>query len=414
MTGSGRSLLRRSMVVLSLAALTVAGSVMVNTAAGAAVPLAAGVEDDGADCAVTLPSSTPSNAMLPDPFTKINGTRVTTKADWRCRREEIKKLAEKTIYGEKPTNATVTGTVTSSRITANVTANGRTVTISASVSLPSGTGPFPGVFVVGGFGDTNTIKAAGAAIINYDPLAVGKEGTSRSNKQGAFYTLYGSTSTTGLLAAWAWGVSRLIDVIAQSDGRVLIADRSGVTGCSRYGKAAFAIGVFDQRIALTIPVESGSGGVSAFRAIARDGGAQPLSSTYNEQPWLGDAFGGYVNNPNGLPVDTHEMVGMVAPRGLLILDNPAIAWLGARNAAIAATAGMEVYKALGASSALTYTSTTSNGNHCAIRSEWNAPTTNNVKKFLVGTGTGATGGISVSGGAPDMSSWKNWTTPTLG
>ena len=38
----------------------------------------------------------------------------------------------------------------------------------------------------------------------------------------------------------------------------------GVTGCSRYGKGAFAIGVFDQRIALTMPIESGSAGVPIF------------------------------------------------------------------------------------------------------------------------------------------------------
>nr|WP_233221546.1 hypothetical protein [Streptomyces carminius] len=57
-------------------------------------------------------------------------------------------------------------------------------------------------------------------------------------------------------------------------------------------------GAFDQRIALTMPIESGSGGVGAFRSIARESGAQPLSSAYGEQPWLGDAFGSCTGNPN--------------------------------------------------------------------------------------------------------------------
>jgi hypothetical protein len=145
--------------------------------------------------------------------------------------------------------------------------------------------------VLGGIGaDTATIQAAGAAIINYDPYAVGKEGTPRNNKQGAFYSIYGATSSTGLLMAWAWGVSRIIDVIAQSDGSILKADATGVTGCSRFGKGAFVIGVFDQRIALTMPIESGSAGVPIFRGIPGEG-AQSLSSAYGEQPWLGDAFG---------------------------------------------------------------------------------------------------------------------------
>ncbi|HET6709614.1 hypothetical protein [Amycolatopsis sp.] len=44
--------------------------------------------------------------------------------------------------------------------------------------------------------------------------------------------------------------------------------------CSRYGKSAFAIGVLDQRIALTMPIESGTAGVPALRAIPGDSGSQ--------------------------------------------------------------------------------------------------------------------------------------------
>ncbi len=130
--------------------------------------------------------------------------------------------------------------MSSTNITVNVTDSGKSSSFSASVSLPSGTGPFPAVVVYGGFGaDTATIKAAGAAIINYDPYAVGKEGTGRANKQGAFYSIYGSTSTTGLLQAWGWGVSRIIDVIDAVRRQHPQADAIGVTGCSRFGKGAF-------------------------------------------------------------------------------------------------------------------------------------------------------------------------------
>ncbi|MGC5318755.1 cellulose binding domain-containing protein [Micromonospora arida] len=58
----------------------------------------------------------------------------------------------------------------------------------------------------------------------------------------------------------------------QPDGRILKADAMGVTGCSRYGKGAFAIGVFDQRIALTMPIESGSAGVPIFAGSAQVNG----------------------------------------------------------------------------------------------------------------------------------------------
>jgi hypothetical protein len=211
------------------------------------------------------------------------------------------------------------------------------------------------VVVVGGLGAyTATIRGAGVATISYDPLAVGREGTPRSNKQGAFYTLYGSASSTGLLAAWAWGVSRIIDVIESSGGGVLRADAVGVTGCSRYGKGALAVGAFDQRIALTMPIESGSAGAPIFRGIPGESGAQPLSSAFGEQPWLGDAFSQFTGNPNLLPVDQHETVAMVAPRGLFLMENPSIDWLAARSGSVAALGAAEVYRALGVAENITY------------------------------------------------------------
>ena len=411
---SGHAKIRSTVVLLAVAALAVAGAVAVVARATTAAAAAA-VEDEGADCAVSVPGTFPANSRLPDPFRRLDGTRIAAKSDWRCRRAEIKELAERTVYGQKPAQpASVTGTVSSTSITVNASDNGRSSSFSASVQLPGGSGPFPAVVVYGGFGaDTATIRAAGAAIINYDPFAVGREGTARSNKQGAFYSIYGSSSSTGLLAAWAWGVSRIIDVIQQSGGTILKADAMGVTGCSRYGKGAFVAGVFDQRIALTMPIESGSGGVPIFRGIAQEPGAQPLSSVYSEQPWLGDAFGSFTGSPNNLPVDTHEMVAMVAPRGLFIMENPHIDWLAARSGSVAALGGAEVYKALGAADNITYWSDIQDGTHCAVRSEWRDPLQRNIRKFLLNTGD-ATGGFRISSQkAGNLSQWRDWTTPTL-
>jgi hypothetical protein len=414
----GRSRIRSTVLVLAITALAVAGVVTaISKTTSAQAAVAAGVEDEGTDCVVpALPdvNSLPTNARLPDPFRKLDGTRVTATSDWRCRREEIKKLSEKFVYGEKPGRPqTVTGTVSSTNITVNATNNGRSSSFSASVQLPSGTGPFPAVVVLGGFGaDTATIRAAGAAVINYDPYAVGREGTPRNNKQGAFYSIYGNTSSTGLLMAWAWGVSRIIDVIEQSGGNILKANAVGVTGCSRFGKGAFVIGVFDQRIPLVMPIESGSAGVPIFRGIPGEG-AQSLSSAYGEQPWLGDAFGSFTGSPTRLPVDTHEMVAMVAPRGLFIMDNPHIVNLGPKSASVAALGGAEVYKALGAGDNITYWSDIQDGTHCANRPEWRTPLQQNIQKFLLNTGNAA-GAMRISSrAAGNLAEWRDWTTPTL-
>ncbi|MFG1699518.1 cellulose binding domain-containing protein [Nonomuraea sp. NPDC049309] len=415
-TSLARSKISLRMVASALAAVLAAAGAVATTPAEARA--AAGVEDEGADCQVTgLPDagSLPTVSLLPDPFTRLDGTRITSRSDWRCRREEIKRLAEKFVYGEKPKPSSVTGTVSPTGITVNVSHNGRSASFSAGVDLPGGNGPFPAVVVLGGLGaDTAAIKSAGAAVITYDPLAVGREGTPRDNKQGAFYTIYGANSSTGILAAWAWGVSRIIDVLEQSGGGILRADATGVTGCSRYGKGAFVAGAFDQRIALTMPIESGSGGVAAFRAIPGESGAQPLSSAYSEQPWLGDAFGPFTGSPARLPVDTHSVIGMIAPRGLFIMDNPHIDWLAARSASVAALGGAEIYKALGAEGDITYWSAVQDGTHCASRSEWRTPLQQNIQKFLLGTGD-YTGSMRIAANkSGNLAEWRDWQTPALG
>jgi hypothetical protein len=375
------------------------------------------VEDEGTDCVVpALPAagSLPTVARLPDPFTKVAGGRIATKAEWRCRRAEIKKQAETYAYGTKPPKPQmVMGTVSNTNITVTVGDMGRTANFSASVTLPSGTGPFPAVVVLGGLGaDSATIRGEGVATINYDPYSLGREGTGRTNKQGAFYTIYGSNSTTGLLVAWAWGVSRIIDVLEQSGGNILRADAVGVTGCSRFGKGAFTVGVFDQRIALTMPIESGTAGVPIWRGVPGEG-AQSLSSAYGEQPWFGDAFTSFTGTPTRAPIDTHSLVAMVAPRGLLIMDNPHIANLGPRSAHVAALGGAEVYTALGAGTAISYHSNVASGTHCAVRSEWTTPLRNALQRFLKKSGTAA-GVISARSNATgNLAEWRDWATPVL-
>lgn len=378
-------------------------------------PGAASKENEGADCVLGAAPAATSNARLPDPFRKYNGARITSKSEWRCQRQEILKQVEASIYGTKPPKPEgVTGTVSRTQITVNVEHQGKTASFTARVEMPANaTGAVPAVVVLGGFGgDLATIRAEGAAIITYDPYLVGAESGSRTNKTGAFYTIYGNRSTTGLLAAWSWGVSRIIDVLEQSGATILKPDAIGVTGCSRFGKGAFAIGALDQRIALTMPFESGSGGVPIWRGIAGES-AQSASSAYGETYWLGDAFNTYVSDVRRLPVDTHQIIALVAPRGLYIMDNPHIANLGPRSAHAAALAGAEVYKALGATSSITYHSNVASGSHCEVRPEHRAQLQANIRRFLKKE-SATTGGLNArSNAAANISDWVDWSTPTL-
>jgi hypothetical protein len=349
---------------------------------------------------------------------------MTTKAEWRCRREEIRKMEEKYVYGTKPPPPqSVSGTVTSTMITVQVMDNGKSSSFSAGVKLPtSGSAPYPVIIeyttdTSGAFGpplDSGVLNSEGVAVIYLPVYSVGAEGHGHSAiaQSGAFYSLYSGGSATSLLTAWGWGVSRVIDVIAKNGSSMLRADAVGVSGCSRFGKGAFIAGVIDQRVALTMPVESGTAGVPIWRGVNAEGG-QTLSSAYGEQPWFADAFSPFTSSPTKAPLDTHELVAMVAPRGLFIMDNPHIANLGPKSAHVAALAGAEVYKALGVGENITYYSNVQDGTHCSARPEWVTPLRNNIQKFLKKTGN-APGVISAHATATGkLSDWSDWTTPTL-
>jgi hypothetical protein len=383
------------------------------------------VENEGLDCSVTLPGSfTTANANLPDPFTKLDGTRMTTKDEWKCRRQELLKLLERTVYGTKPPKpASVTGTVSNSSI--SVSTGGANFSVSVTLPTTSSTcsAPYPLVIRYDDSGvPKSNLTSNCVAYANLTTTNVG--GGSRNSKTGAFYTANSGSSKTGHLAAWAWGVSRIIDVIEQSDGKTFKADAVGVTGCSRDGKGAFVAGVLDQRIALTMPMESGTGGMASMRVAYNNrdqsggtNGSQSPSSAYGESPWLGDDFSTFQNSPNNLPIDMHEAVALVAPRGFLAIYKTAASagqWLNVPGSHVSAVAGAEVYKALGYGGNFGWLNTGTDS-HCQWPSSYNNTVKDFIEIFLRRTkAPTATAPLFTENSRPSTAaSMVNWTTPTL-
>jgi len=385
------------------------------------------VENEGDGLPVTLPTTfNTANTALPDPFLMMSGTRMTTKEQWAQRRQETLRLLERTVYGVKPPKpASVTGTVTNSQITVNVSENGRNASFTATVSLPSGTGPHPAIIRFGNSGADASNLGGGIATINFNNSSVGLEAqNARTPRSGAFYTIYGNNSRAGLLVAWAWGVSRIIDVIEQSGSTIIKPDAIAVTGCSRLGKGAFVAGVLDQRVALTIPMESGTGGTNIMRGAFADrdqsggtNGAQSPSSAYGETYWLGDDFQPFTTNPNNLPVDIHQAIALVAPRGFFVMDKTAASagqWLGIPSSHRAALAGVKVYEALGVGGNFHYMNTPTQM-HCSGQASYNNELRDFADKFLHRNKAVGTTPFFTATAAPSMTNpnYMPWTTPTL-
>jgi len=377
----------------------------------------------GGGCTIPpLPSfaSLPTNSFLPDPFTFMNGARVTTRAEWTCRRAEIAALAQEFEYGYKqntPYSAT-TGSRSGNTLTVTVTDNGRTISFNASITYPSsGSGPFPAMIGVGGSSLNNSaLTSMGVAVINFPNNEIAQQNNQSSRGVGKFYDLYGSGHSAGALMAWAWGVSRLIDALEKTPAANIDPNRLGVTGCSRNGKGALTVGAFDERIKLTIPQESGSGGSGSWRVsdwmLSQGQETQTLSEIVGENVWFRANFNQFSSAATKLPFDHHSIIGLVAPRAILIIEND-ILWLGPQSSWSGANAARMIWQAHGVIDMMGYSLTTGH-THCAFPSSQQAELNAYVQKFLIGGGAGNTNVMRNDPGVFfNQAMWVNWTPETL-
>ena len=361
------------------------------------------------ECPVASIPKIGSNPKLPDPFTAFDGSKVTTKAQWKCRREEISALLEEVELGEKPRNPEkVEGSYSGGSLKVTVTDKGKTISFSVKIS-GAGTKDAPKPAIIGFSGGSLDYSGLNIATISFNPDDVAPEAT---RGKGRFYDIYGSNHSAGAMIAWAWGVSRVIDALEKTPEAGIDVHHLGVTGCSRLGKGAAVAGAFDARIALVIPQESGSGGASNWRSAAKDSEAQPLSHACQEAAWFRSSLCNYGNRINDLPTDHHYLTGMVAPRALLVLDNTGWVWLGEGASYANAMSTVEIFKALGAEKDFTY-SKAANHMHCSFPAENKDELTACVKKYLFDDKTQNTGKIEAKGVSYNAADWQDWTTPTL-
>ncbi|KAH6847546.1 hypothetical protein B0I37DRAFT_147150 [Chaetomium sp. MPI-CAGE-AT-0009] len=385
--------------------------------AGAAFAVAAPASEifERQECAVKDSYPTVNSAKLPDPFTSAAGTKITTKADFECRRAEISKIMQQYELGVyPPAPDKVEASMSGTGITVKVTVGSKSISFTASIRKPSGSGPFPAIIGIGGASIPipNTVASI---TFNNDEFGAQQGGGSRG--RGKFYDLFGSGHSAGSLTAWAWGVDRLIDGLEQVGAASGIdTKRLGVTGCSRNGKGAFVTGAFVNRIALTIPQESGAGGAACWRISdqQKSSGAniQTAQQIVGENPWFSKNFDPYVRSIPTIPQDHHFLSAMIVPRGLIAFENN-IDWLGPVSTTGCMKAGRAIYKAFGVPNNMGF-SLVGGHNHCQFPSNQNAELTSYINYFLLNSGT-APGAVERSDVNVDVASWAPWaaSAPTL-
>ena len=384
------------------------------------MPLVYEVENTGADCPIPyLPSfnELPIVSSLPDPFEWSDGRgRMANYSDWRYRREEIKAEIEHYEIGEKPVRPeNITASYSNDTLRVNVTVNGKTLKLISRILLPSGEGPFPAVIGMNspsGSIPSNILLERNIALIQYSHDQVTKYGA-QSNSD-PYYQLYPhlNADNTGQYSAWAWGVSRLIDGLELVQDVLPIDLRHlAVTGCSYAGKMALFSGAFDERIALTISIESGGGGYTTWRFSETLAGVETLGAT--DHNWFKESMFQFAfSNVSRLPHDHHELMAMVAPRALLVTGNPSYVWLADESGYVGSVAAKKVWEALEIPDRFGY-SIVADHSHCAIPDNQLPDVLAFIDKFLLGQDDANTN-VATSPYTTNLEPWITWTVPTLG
>ncbi|KAK7740620.1 hypothetical protein SLS62_011061 [Diatrype stigma] len=301
----------------------------------------------------TLDNGDGSAGFADDVMTGKAPGRIQTPEEWyRCRKPELLQMLQEYQYGYYPDHSQETVRATRSGNTAvsievSLAAEGKTGRFSAQLSLPAGASaadPVPVVINIGGM-QSQPYLQAGIAVVGFDYTAVAPDSNA---KTGAFWALYNGRDI-GTLTAWAWGFHRTLDALALAVPEIDTA-RAAVTGCSRLGKAALAAGLFDERVALTMPMSSGVQGLGPYRYHALSGQDETLENSKAGAPWwTSSALGAFVNHAENLPFDAHTVAAALAPRALVIDQGTGDAFTNSKGTSVVVyPAAKAVYEWLGA------------------------------------------------------------------
>jgi len=312
---------------------------------------------------------------LPDPLLFEDGSAVKKVSDWQKRRKEIVELFDREIYGTVPDNVpSVTWEVVSKKYTVEgeypVTVKELTgrvdnsaypdieVNIRFTLTTPAGATTAVPVIIEFGWNlpaDFRGQRSGDGPTWKEQLLEKGWGygiliPTSYQADHGAGLRrgIIGLANKGKPREPDAWGASRVIDYLETDDDAD--AERVGIEGLSRYGKAAVVAMAYEPRIVIGFIGSSGAGGTKIMRRIFGEQVENLASSA--EYHWFAGNFIKYAGplTPEDLPVDAHQLVALCAPRPVFISSgSPEVegTWVDAKGMFLGGAHAGPIYELFG-------------------------------------------------------------------
>ena len=278
---------------------------------------------------------------MPDPFIKPDGERITSTDEWPKQRLYLKAMLAHYQYGAMPprpkqfdlkrfwSKPVFDGKAIHERYAITLTRKQKSATFHFELIRPVKGKRVPGIVK----NCYTFFEGEGKAVATAErDKAAAMEAVSRgyllckfnrnevaddtpNNRDAGVFPLYPEYNW-GTIASWAWANGVVVDALDRLE--LVDMKRIVATGHSRGGKAALCAGVYDERIAVTAPNSSGTGGTGSLRYFEDGQKPQRLILHKSRFPqWWVSRFFDFDGKEDRLPFDAHTAKALIAPRALI-------------------------------------------------------------------------------------------------